>query len=183
MPAATARRRRSWTYADYCRIPPDRLRHEILDGRHYVNPAPDPYHQRVSRLLQFELMRLLEKTGLAQVFDAPIDVHLGRGSIVQPDLVVLLRRSACRIGPKKLAGAPDLIVEILSPSNRAYDRRTKKDRYQRAGVREYWIVDPERRAIEQFVLRRGRYLLVGVATAAIRLRIVRGVTIDLAEVW
>src|SRR5215471_9290346 len=90
MPTATTKR---WTYADYCRIPPDRNRHEIIDGVHYVNPAPTPWHQTVSRRLQYELMTAIELPGLGEVFDAPIDVHLGRGALVQPDLVVVLRRN------------------------------------------------------------------------------------------
>ncbi|HEX5051200.1 MAG TPA: Uma2 family endonuclease [Planctomycetota bacterium] len=84
MTTTARRRQRRWTYADYCRIPPDRNRHELIDGRHFVSPAPGPYHQTVSRRLQYELMRLIEKPGLGEVFDAPIDVHLGRGTLVQP---------------------------------------------------------------------------------------------------
>jgi Uma2 family endonuclease len=184
MPTSTiASRTGRWTYADYCRIPPDRLRHEIIDGRHFVNPAPSPHHQRVSGRLQFELMRELEQTGQATVLAAPIDVHLARRVLVQPDLVVVLAGSPCTIGPKKLRGAPDLIVEILSPNRRAYDRRIKRGRYERSGVREYWIVDPDQQCVEQLVLQGGRYVLIEVARRTIRPRILRGVTIDLTGVW
>ncbi|HEX5054078.1 MAG TPA: Uma2 family endonuclease, partial [Planctomycetota bacterium] len=133
--------RRSWTYADYCRIPPDRYRHELIDGRHFVTPAPSPYHQTIQARLLYELMRLVEKTGLGRVLAAPLDVHLGRGTLVQPDLVVLRARNRSIIGDKKLTGVPDLLVEILSPSRRSYDRRTKRARYERAGVGEFWLVD------------------------------------------
>jgi Uma2 family endonuclease len=180
---ATLRRPKRWTYADYCRIPPDRRRHEIIDGRHYVNPAPSPYHQTVSIRLGYELMRLVEKAGLGRVFDAPIDVHLGRGSLVQPDLVVLRNRNRSQIGPRKLTGVPDMLVEILSPTNRGYDCRTKKRRYERAGVREFWIVDPEDQVVEQYVLRDGRYGDPVVSGRSMRLRILRNVVIDLVEVW
>jgi Uma2 family endonuclease len=180
MPAVLHKR---WTYADYCRIPADRLRHEIIDGRHYVNPAPDPRHQRVSRYLQYELMTLVELTGLGEVLDAPIDVHLGRGSLVQPDLVVVLRKNRRIIGPKKVRGAPDLLVEILSPGTERYDRRKKLPRYARAGVREFWLVDPERRCIEQYVLRGRRYVQVAECRESIRLRVLRSVTVDLGSVF
>lgn len=180
---ALAPRSRRWTYADYRRIPPDRKRHEIIDGRHYVNPAPEPRHQSVAGRIYFELMRLVEKAGKGQVFIAPIDVHLAPGTVVQPDVVLLRPRSRSMVGSKKLAGVPDLLVEVLSPSNRAYDCRTKRDRYERAGVREFWIVDPKARTIDQLVLHRGRYRHPVAARERITLRILRGVTIDLTEVW
>lgn len=182
MTTATARARR-WTYADYCRIPPDRKRHEIVDGRHYVNPAPGPGHQAVAGLLYFELIRRVQKPGKGRVFISPIDVHLGPGTVVQPDIVLLRPRNASIVGPKKLTGVPDLLVEVLSPSNRPYDRRTKRDRYERAGVREYWIVDPDRHSVEQLLLRDGRYGDPAIATERITLRVLRDVSIDLDEVW
>lgn len=184
MTTSTATRRtRRWTYADYCRIPPDRKRHELIDGRHFVNPAPSPYHQTVSRRLLYELMRRIEKPGLGEVFHAPIDVHLGPGTVVQPDLVVLRPRTRSIVGDKKLTGVPDLLIEILSPSNRAYDRRTKRDRYERSGVCEFWLVDPDTHTIEQLVLRRGAYAAPVVVTQSVTLRVFRGITIDLHEVW
>jgi Uma2 family endonuclease len=185
MTTVTARTRR-WTYADYCRIPPDRKRHEIIDGRHFVNPAPSPYHQIVAGRLFYELMRLVEKPGRGRVLSSPIDVHLAPGTVVQPDIVVLRPRNASIIGPKKLTGVPDLLVEVLSPSNRGYDRRTKRDRYERAGVRELWLVDPEHHSVEQLVLgrdRRYRAPVTASGTADLTLRVPRAVTIGLAEVW
>jgi Uma2 family endonuclease len=183
MTTTTAARTRLWTYADYCRIPPDRKRHEIIDGRHFVNPAPDPYHQWVSGELFRRLAAAVTDAGLGVVYHAPIDVHLSPGTIVQPDLIVLRKRNRSIVGDKKLTGVPDMLIEILSPSNRRYDQRVKRDRYERAGVREYWIVDPEAHSVEQLVLRRGAYVALSPATDRIALRILRGVTIDLGEVW
>lgn len=179
----TLSRRRRWTYADYCRIPPDRKRHEIIDGRHFVGPAPDTYHQTLSRRLLYQLMTLVEFRGFGEVFHAPIDVHLGRGSVVQPDLVVLREANRSLVGDKKITGVPDLLVEILSPSRRRYDRQTKRGRYERAGVRECWIVDPEARCIEQYVLRDGKYGKPRLCSGSIRLRVLRGITLDLERVW
>jgi Uma2 family endonuclease len=180
MPTATKKR---WTYADYCKIPADRNRHEIVDGIHYVNPAPTPGHQTVSRRLQYELMTGIELSGLGQVFNAPIDVHLGRGSVVQPDLAVVLHKNRRIIGDKKLRGAPDLLVEIRSPRTARYDRRTKLPRYARAGVREIWIVDPELRVVEQFETVGRRCVLVGTHDERVRLRILPRVVIDLGRVF
>jgi len=180
---ATAKTTRRWTYADYCRIPYDRKRHEIIDGSHYVNPAPSPYHQAVVTRLLYELMRLIEKQGHGRVFTSPIDVHLGPSTVVQPDIVVLRPRTEFIIGEKKLTGTPDLLVEVLSPSNRNYDRRTKRDRYERSGVRESWLVDPGERSVEQLVLHAGRYRKPISCEQEITLRILRNVRIDLREVW
>jgi Uma2 family endonuclease len=182
-PTRPRTRIRRWTYADYCRIPADRFRHEIIDGRHFVTPAPSPNHQEVSGNLNDQLRARIRKTGLGRVLYAPLDVHLGRGTVVQPDLVVVLARNEAIIGPKKLTGAPDLLVEVLSPSTKSRDRKGKLRRYERAGVREYWIVDPETHIVEQYVLRNGKYGPPTVSGERIRLRILRGITIDLREVW
>src|SRR5580765_1707562 len=96
---ATPTRPRRWTYADYCRIPADGRRHEIIDGEHFVSPSPDIGHQGVSARLTYELVRLVEKTGRGRVFAAPLDVHLGRGTVVQPDLLVVCRRNRSIVGP------------------------------------------------------------------------------------
>ncbi|HZN38909.1 MAG TPA: Uma2 family endonuclease [Planctomycetota bacterium] len=179
----TSTRRRRWTYADYCKIPPDRYRHEIIDGRHFVSPAPSSYHQKLSLRLAGEFLELVERRGLGEVFPAPFDVHLGRGTVVQPDLVVVTAKNRSLVGETKLAGVPDLLVEILSPSRRDYDCRIKRRKYERAGVREYWIVDPEVPCVEQYVLRAGRYGLAVLRTESIRLRVLRRVEIDLKRVW
>lgn len=174
---------RRWTYADYCRIPADRLRHEIIDGRHFVTPAPSTNHQEVSGNLNDQLRARIRNVGLGRVLYAPLDVHLGRGTVVQPDLVVVTAGGRAVIGAKKVTGAPDLLVEILSPSTRRRDRTKKFARYERAGVREYWIVDPKAHLVEQYVLRNGKYGLPTVSGERVRLRILRGVEIDLRGVW
>ncbi|MFY9345648.1 MAG: Uma2 family endonuclease [Planctomycetota bacterium] len=172
-----------WTYADYCKIPEDRKRHEIIDGRHYVTPSPDYGHQRASGGLFRQLMDKVDDTGKGTVFTAPFDVHIGRLSLVVPDLVVVCRRNESVITKKKITGVPDLLVEVLSPSSVKRDLQLKKRRYQRAGVREYWVVDHERKRVEQFVLVDGRYGPANVCTRRIRLHAVRGVVIDLRRVF
>lgn len=174
---------RRWTYADYCRIPADRKRHQIVDGRHFVSPAPSLRHQEVALRLAMELVRAVEDRRRGRVFVAPVDVHLAPGTIVQPDLVVLSTRRTSRIGTKKITGAPDLLVEILSPSHRTFDTVLKRERYQRAGVRELWLVDPDADSLVQLVLRRGRYVEVATAGPLVRLRALRGITIDLRKVF
>jgi len=179
----TSSRRRRWTYADYCKIPPDRKRHEIIDGRHFVNPGPSHYHQKLALRLADEFLDCIERPGLGDVTIAPFDVHLGRGTLVQPDIVVVTAKNLSLVGDKKLTGVPDLLVEVISPSRPNYDRRTKRQRYERAGAPESWIVDPVARCIEQYVLRDGEYGSPVVCTASIRLHVLRGITIDLERIW
>lgn len=156
-----------WTYADYLRLPDDGWRYEIIEGELHMHPAPRPKHQEaVSNLLRiigtFVQTHLPEK-GLGKVYTAPIDVILS-GEIatpVQPDLLFIAADRLEIVQEENIVGAPDWVIEVLSPSNWLTDRRVKFDAYARAGVREYWIVDVDSRTIEAFVLQGQRYVQVG----------------------
>ena len=131
------------TWEDVLRMPDDGNRYEFIGGRLYVTPAPVTRHQRISKRLQAALMRILEDAGRGEVFDAPFLVEFpGVGDRVQPDLIFVSDRRREIIGEKQVLGAPDLVVEILSPSTAHRDRGIKLDLYARSGVRQYWIVDP-----------------------------------------
>jgi Uma2 family endonuclease len=169
-------------YREYCCFPDDGRRHEIIDGDHYVNPAPSTYHQTVSRRLQHQLYTQIELTGRGVVYNAPVDVQLTDHDIIQPDLVVVLTSRMQMITPTKIKGVPDLIVEILSPSTASNDATLKKQLYERVGVAEYWIVDPDNHTVEQLVLADGRYERRPAADA-IPLSILEGVAVRLADVW
>ena len=92
------------------------------------------------------------------VFNAPIDVQLSDHDIVQPDLVVLLKATKARVTPTKISGSPDLLVEITSASTADHDRRLKRRVYERSGVAEYWIVEPDEPSVTQLVLHDGEYV-------------------------
>lgn len=171
------------TYDDYCKIPDDRDRHEILDGMHVRSPVPVPYHQSVSRRLQFLLMQPIEAIGLGQIYNAPIDVQLSTFDVVQPDLALVLKGSACVVGPKKLEGPPDLIVEILSPASRSRDLGPKRRLYERAGVREYWIVDPDAKTVTQLERAGDRFEQRAVERERIALGVLPHISVDLTKVW
>lgn len=171
------------TYEHYCLFPDDGRRHEVIDGEHYMNPSPSTYHQTLSRRLQFALYERLELTGRAQVFDAPTDVELSLHNIVVPDLVVVRNERSQIITPSRIKGAPDLIVEILSPSTRTNDRSLKLEVYRACGVPEYWIVDPESHTVEQHVLSDDGYRLLGSQTERIAPQAFPDVEIDLTGVW
>ena len=144
-------------YPDYCRIPADGRRHEIIDGEHVVTPAPSTLHQTVSKRLLHELYTQLELTGNAVVLTAPVDVQLSPHDIVQPDLVFIVKEREGIITKAKIAGVPDMIIEILSPANRAYDTQVKLRTYERTGVGEYWMADPEAKTLLRHRLIDGAY--------------------------
>lgn len=169
-------------YAEYAAIPNDGRRHEVIDGEHYVNPAPNLYHQAISKRLQHQLYTKIELTGLGTLYSAPCDVQLSDHDIVQPDLLVVLSSRSHIFTAIEVKGAPDLLVEILSPSSVEYDRTLKTELYQRCGVREYWIVDPSEHALEQLVLKDGIYQSRTVGDE-VRPEFVEDVLIDLKEVW
>lgn len=130
-------------YEEYRLLPEDGRRYELIEGDLLVSPGPSLRHQTVSRRLQFELMKALEEPGLAQIFNAPIDVVLAPTTCVQPDLVVVTAENARILTHRAIEGVPDILVEILSPTSRERDQDLKRELYERFAIREYWIVDPE----------------------------------------
>jgi Uma2 family endonuclease len=171
-----------WDYQAYAAIPYDGKRHEIIDGDHFVNPAPNLYHQQVSRHLKFLLFPAIELPGLGCVINAPVDVQLSEHDIVQPDLVVIRKANFHIQTPSRVKGIPDLLIEILSPSNRLHDVKTKRLAYQRCGVPEYWIVDPEEHEISRLNLVSGEYQ-ASTVTDSITFDIPPLLTVDLNKVW
>jgi Uma2 family endonuclease len=173
------------TYEDYVHFPDDGRIHELIGGDHYVAPAPGTRHQRISRLVQHQLMDQLEMTGKAEVYDAPTDVHLTEIDVVQPDLVVIDLQRKHVISPKKINAAPDLVVEILSESTSKRDVTLKSDLYQRAGVPEYWVIDPDRNEVAVYKLSEsGTYESAGTFTDRIEFATDRlHAVVDLTKVW
>ena len=141
------------TYEDYLGFPDDLNRHEILDGEHAVTPAPTPRHQKICINLIELLARHCRERGLGEVFTAPIDVVLSETDVVQPDLCFVAAARHHLVTPTHIAGPPDLMVEIASPGTRRRDEVTKRRLYEKFGVGEYWIVDPEVEEVK--VWRRG----------------------------
>jgi len=132
------------TYDDFVLFPDDGQRHELIDGEHYVTPSPNTKHQRVSGNLYFLMRRWLEGHPVGQIFFAPLDVVFTRYDVVEPDLLYLSQaRAAEALTAAHVRGVPDLVIEIASPSTRQRDERIKRRLYEREGVSEYWVVDPE----------------------------------------
>ncbi len=131
------------TYDDYCLIPDDGKRHEIIDGEHYVNAAPSVKHQRVVMRILVPLANFVNDGQLGEVFVSPFDTVLSEVDVVQPDVLYISNERLPLLNDANLRGTPDLVVEVLSPSNRVHDEKVKKQRYDVFGVAEYWIADPE----------------------------------------
>jgi Uma2 family endonuclease len=138
------------TYEDYALLPEDR-RYEVVDGELFVTPAPTPFHQVVSERIGYLLSDHLRRTGEGVMFYAPCDVVLSTHDVVQPDILVVLAVHRSVIGEKYIGGAPDLVVEVLSPSTETRDQVVKAKRYAAFGVREMWLVDPAAKTIEVLV--------------------------------
>ena len=174
-----------FTYLDYCTWD-DTERWELVDGIPYaMSPAPSWIHQRVSGRLYFQFAGFL-KGKSCEVFAAPFDVRLnaetGDDTVVQPDLVIICDRS--KLSGTGCTGAPDMVIEILSPSSESHDRVLKFNRYLRAGVREYWIVAPDSKTVSVHVLKNGEYVSSAFADAdAAPVSVLDGCTISLQDVF
>jgi Uma2 family endonuclease len=138
------------TYEDLLLLPEDGLRHEIIDGEHYVSASPIEKHQRVSYNLTVEIGIYLREHRVGRLYYAPFDVVFSRYDVVEPDLIFISNERREILTTKNIQGAPDLLIEVLSDSNRKYDEVTKRALYERTGVSEYWIVDPVADAVRIF---------------------------------
>lgn len=178
---------RKLTYEDYARIPDDGQRHEIIDGEHYVSPAPSISHQRmVARIFRW-LDGFVLRHGLGEVLFSPADVVLSWSDIVQPDLLFVSKERAGIVTEKNIQGAPDLVVEILSDGTRRLDETHKLDLYAHYGVSEYWMFDMPRKTTRAY--RRapeGLRLAVDLAAEAgdtLTTPLLPGLEIPLAEIF
>ncbi|GHV32479.1 hypothetical protein FACS18949_03510 [Clostridia bacterium] len=145
-------------YEEYLALPED-VRAEFVNSRIIMMAQPTVVHQRIQRQLTLQLGGFLHGKH-CELFTAPIGVHLtnkrGKDEVFEPDLIVVCDKN--KLKKDGCYGAPDLIIEILSPSNRGYDRVIKFNKYLQAGVREYWIVDPEDISVNVNILRGGEYV-------------------------
>ena len=140
-------RQGTYTVDDYLSLPED-VRVELIDGVFYDMGAPSSLQQIISMQLSVELNLIIRKNkGTCSVFAAPFDVQLDKDdkTMVQPDIMVICKKSG--FTKERAIGAPDLVIEILSPSTKNKDMRIKLKKYESAGVREYWIVNPEARVV------------------------------------
>ena len=175
-----------WTYEDYALLPDDGRRYEVIRGELYMSAAPRPLHQRVIFRLSYFLESFLEKHEAGTAFGAPIDVLLPEklGDPVQPDILFVSNDRLDIVGETYIEGSPDLAIEVLSPSNPAHDRSLKYQLYEEASVPEYWIIDPQDRTVEVYVLREETYEQLGKWSAGetVRSVVLKGFSVPVEEI-
>lgn len=147
---------RRYTYADLEEIPDDKVIRAIIDGELLVTPAPVTRHQDAAGNINDRLRAYARTTG-GKAYFAPYGVYFSEDNFVQPDLIFIGAAHLERNGPKYMQGAPDLVVEISSPSTRRVDQTRKRDLYERFGVPNYWFIDLEAEQVQVHVLENGRY--------------------------
>ncbi|RJQ24722.1 MAG: Uma2 family endonuclease [Peptococcaceae bacterium] len=147
-----------YTYADYALLP-EGAPYQLIGGKLVMTPAPTTYHQIISMRLEVKLANFVAEKDLGIILYAPVDVYFEEKETYQPDIVFIARDRLHIIEPAKIKGAPDLVVEILSPSTGYYDLKKKARTYARHGVKEYWVVDPEDKSIEVYMGEEGKFVL------------------------
>lgn len=138
-----------YTAEDFLKLPQG-VPYQLIGGKLIMNPSPVPYHQEISRKLSREIGYFVDENGLGKLYYAPLDIILGEHEVYQPDILFISNENASIIGDKNIQGAPDLVIEILSPETAHYDLREKFKVFEKKGVREYWTVDPGLARIEVF---------------------------------
>jgi Uma2 family endonuclease len=132
------------TYDDLLLFPDDGMRHELIDGEHYVTPSPNTKHQVVVGNLHLLIGNWLRANRIGRVMLSPFDVVFTKFDVVEPDLLYLSNERAAQVlTAANVQGVPELVIEIGSPTTRKRDETLKRRLYERAGVSEYWVVDPE----------------------------------------
>ena len=173
-----------FTYEDYLQMPDDK-RYELIEGDFFVAPSPATYHQRISGRLEFLLRKFVQGNNLGEVFNAPFDIVLSEENVFQPDILFISKENSGIITEKNVQGAPDLVIEITSPATEHRDKGVKRKIYAKFGVKEYWIVDSDRRIVEVMVLRETGFESVRIYGEEDFLSspLLKGFSIDLREVF
>jgi Uma2 family endonuclease len=171
------------TVRDYMALPTEHGV-ELIEGDLVMSPSPDASHQRLVRKLVVALDGYLKRKPIGEVFPSPMDVILSLHTVLQPDLVVVLRGRASVV-KDRIRGAPDLAIEILSAATSERDRLLKRELYARHGVREYWIVDPDARTIEVYSGRGRRFGAPRIFEKGDRLStpLLKDLRLALKELW
>lgn len=153
-----------WTYDDYAQLPENgapelqtHIHYELIAGELIVSPAPNFYHQKIVAELLTAIANHVKQNALGVVVTSPVDVVLSATDTPQPDLIFISNERRGIITEANVQGAPDLVVEIISPTSDRRDRQTKFELYARSGVPFYWIVDPRLQLLEEYALRGAAY--------------------------
>ena len=174
---------RPYTADDLALIPDDENRYEVLGGELLVSPSLSEKHQRVVGRLYSRILTSLDTGSIGLAYVAPFDVHLDDYDVLQPDIVVVLREHAAIIQPNGLFGAPDLVVEVVSPTSIGIDRIRKAATYAKHGVAEYWIVDPAEETVLAQELVDGRYRALPDRDGTVTSLLLPDLTVDIRALF
>ena len=178
--------KKRWTYEEYYRLDDDR-RYELADGQliPMIPPSPGASHQRESLTITFILREFVRAKKLGEVFIAPLDVIFDTTNTAQPDVMFIAKANAGIVQERGIFGAPDLVVEIVSPGSIRRDRYEKQAHYARFGVKEYWILDHKNRALEVLTLDGALYRVHSSAeeTGEVASKVLRGLKVKLSDLF
>jgi Uma2 family endonuclease len=151
---------------------PDGIHGEVINGELFILAHPSPYHQDIVEDINDGLRPFVKANGLGRTYISGVDVFLGDNVVVAPDMLFISNDNATvTISHRGIHGAPDFHLEVLSPTNRRHDLIRKKNLYQQAGVREYWIIDPTTKNAQGYLLKDGKYGAPLLLTSSIHIRI------------
>ena len=177
-------RKRRWTYEEYYRLDDDR-RYELYNGEliPMQPPSPSPGHQREALELTVILREFVRTKKLGEVFVAPLDVIFDDKNTAQPDIIFIAKANAGLVQERGIFGAPDLVVEIVSPGSVRRDRYEKQALYARFGVKEYWIFDHGNQSLEVLTLNGSGYVVHSAAEKSgyVTSRVLRGLKVRLSD--
>ncbi|KYH33898.1 Uma2 family endonuclease [Neomoorella mulderi] len=173
-----------YTYDDYCRLP-EGAPYQLIGGELVLTPSPTSYHQIISMQLVSKMVAYVTAKNLGIVLHAPMDVYLEETETYQPDIIFIAHDRMDIIKPEKIEGAPDLVVEILSPTTAYYDLRQKYKVYGKHGVKEYWIIDPQDKSIQVFSLVEGKFKLDQEIEkeGIVRSRVIEGFCVNVVDIF
>ncbi|MDX2048380.1 MAG: Uma2 family endonuclease [Chitinophagaceae bacterium] len=146
---------------------------QLINNQLVMSPAPTTPHQRILGKIYSHLLQTAEARRLGEVFMAPVDVFLGNKNIFQPDILFVATQNGHLVKESGVHGAPDIVIEVLSPSTWHYDYGEKKDAYERCGVKEYWLADPATKNAEGFALENKEFISLGTMQGKIKLRLIK----------
>ena len=170
---------------EFLEIPDDGYNYELIDGVVIMSPSPSPQHQAITSELVVQIGMYLRTNPIGRVF-AELDVHIGQGPsggdlVYKPELI-FVRNERLPEMRDKIFGAPELVVEVISRGSRRMDSETKKSDYERFGVQEFWLIDPERKSMTFWRLSEGRFVQIDAAGVTFASEAVPGFVLDLARV-
>jgi Uma2 family endonuclease len=144
---------------------------QVINNTLVMSPAPLDNHQKILVKLSSKIYGFVEENDLGEIRVAPYGVHFDEGNIFQPDIVFVARENIGRIKERGLFGAPDLVVEILSPGNKGYDKKDKKQVYEKYGVKEYFIIEPAEKTVTAYSLIDDKFSQIYSATGVIESKV------------